>query len=170
MGEIAPPRRLAVEDDRDKFDCGRDSLNNWFRRHAWHNQQSDVSRTSVLADSSGGSIAGFVSLSATQIQRGWLPKAAARNKPDPLPAILVGQFAVDLRYQGQGCATSLMRFALSTALRIADEVGCFAVVVHPLDEQACRFYRQFGFKDLPFDLAGSMAVRISLLRKNGFAH
>ncbi len=151
------------------FDCGRESLNNWFRRFAWHNQQSDVSRTSVIADLSNGRIAGFVSLSATQIERSWLPKTATRNKPDPMPAILLGQLAVDLSFQGCGCATSLMRFALNTALRIADEIGCFAVVAHPLDEHLRGFYRQFGFKNFPFDPGCSMAVRISVLRANGLS-
>jgi hypothetical protein len=40
MAEVAPPRPLAEDDERNHFDCGRDSLNAWFRRHAWHNHVS----------------------------------------------------------------------------------------------------------------------------------
>ena len=31
MGALTPPRPLRAEDDRDGFDCGRDSLNQWLR-------------------------------------------------------------------------------------------------------------------------------------------
>ncbi|MCF8710416.1 hypothetical protein [Rhizorhapis sp. SPR117] len=97
MGGLTPPRPLAEEDDRDAFDCGRDSLNQWFRRNAWRNQQSGVSRTSVICDSETGRVVGYVSLSAAQIERAFVPKADQRNRPDPLPALLLGQLAVDCR-------------------------------------------------------------------------
>jgi len=83
MAGITPPRPLAAADDRDRFDCGRESLNLWFRRHAWHHQESDVSRTSVIGDAATGEIVGYTSLSAAQIEREHLPKSARRNRPDP---------------------------------------------------------------------------------------
>ena len=45
-----PPRPLAADDDTAAFDCGRDALNHWFRRHAWRNQELGVSRTTVICD------------------------------------------------------------------------------------------------------------------------
>jgi len=162
-----PPRPLMHEDDRSCFDCGRDALNNWFRRHAWHNQESGVSRTSVICVSETNEIAGYVSLSAAQIERVWLAKAQQRNRPDPIPAVLLGQLAIDQRYQGRGYARSLMFFALTTAVRLSKEVGCFCVLTHPLDDGVRTFYRSFGFEELPFDPERSMAVRIKDLEYNG---
>lgn len=150
------------------FDCGRESLNLWFRRHSWRNQQSGVSRTNVICDVANGLIAGYVSLSAAQIERAYLPRAAQRNRPDPIPALLLGQLAVDKRYQGQGVARSLMWFALKTAVRFARDVGCFCVITHPLDDDVRTFYAQFGFEVLPFDPRRAMAVRIADLERNGF--
>jgi predicted N-acetyltransferase YhbS len=168
MAVFTPPRPLAADDDTAAFDCGRDALNNWFRRHAWRNQELGVSRTTVIGDAEAGSIVGYVSLSTAQVERAWLPKAQQRNRPDPLPAVLLGQLAVDLRRQGQGIARSLMFYALTTAVRLSGLVGCFCVLTHPLDDDVRALYAAFGFEDLPFDPARSMAVRIADLVRSGF--
>lgn len=167
-GVTTAPRPLAAEDDTAVFDCGRAALNQWLRRHAWRNQELGVSRTSVVCDPATGDLIGFVSLSAAQIERAWLPKAQQRNRPDPMPAILLGQLAVDLRWQGRGVARSLVFYALTTAVRLSREVGCFCVLTHPLDDELRALYARFGFEDLPFDPARSMAVRICDLLHNGF--
>jgi predicted GNAT family acetyltransferase len=65
---------------------------------------------------------------------------------------------VDPRWQGRGVARSLMSFALTTAVRLSKEIGCLCVMTHPLDDGVRALYRSFGFEDLPFDLARSMAV------------
>ena len=168
MGRLTPPRPLTVADDCSAFNCGRQSMNQWFRRHAQRNQEGGVTRTTVVCDAASGEIAAYVSLSTCQIERAWLPKSAQRNQPDPLPAILLGQLAVDVRHQGKGYAAELLRFALSTAVRISGDIGCFAVLTHPLDETARAFYRHFGFDDLPFDPGRSMTVRIKDLVHAGF--
>lgn len=165
---FTPPRPLAADDDTTSFDCGRDALNHWFRRHAWRNQELGVSRTTVICHAQVASIAGYVSLSTAQVERAWLPKAQQRNRPDPLPAILLGQLAVDLRWQGQGLARSLMLHALTTAVRLSSEVGCFCVLTHRLDDDVRALHAAFGFEDLPFDPARSMAVRIADLVRSGF--
>jgi GNAT superfamily N-acetyltransferase len=165
MGRLTAPRPLIATDDRDTFDCGRESLNHWFRRHAWANQDNDASRTSVIRDASDERIAGFVSLCAAQIERAYLPKASQRNRPDPLPVILLGQLAVDRRNQGQGCARSLMQYALLTALRFSADIGCIGVVTHPLDDGVRSFYSAFDFRELPFDPSRRMMVRIVDLRR-----
>lgn len=168
MARLKPPRPLEAGDDRETFDCGRESMNQWFRRHAWRNQQLDVSRTTVLCDSETGVIAGYVTLSMGQIEREFLPKASQRNKPDALPIFLLGQLAVDRRFQGTGVARSLLFYALKTSVQVSRQVGCFAVLTHPLDEQSRGFYRRFGFEDLPCDPRRSMIVRIKDLEHNGF--
>jgi predicted N-acetyltransferase YhbS len=169
MAGLTPPRPLAADDDRESFDCGRDSINAWFRRHAWRNQQSGVSRTNVVCDPATGAIIGCVSLCAAQIERAFLPKSAQRNQPAVLPAALLGQLAVDRRYQGLGYARSLMWFALTTSVKFSKEIGCFGVFTHPLDDELRAFYRRFGFEDLPFDPRRAMIVRIADLERNGFA-
>lgn len=79
MAGLTAPRPLAATDNRHAFDCGRNSLNQWFRRHAWQNQEANVSRTTVICDTATGEVAGYVALSAAQIERALLPKSAQRN-------------------------------------------------------------------------------------------
>jgi len=169
LAGLTPPRPLTANDDCARFDCGRESINAWFRRHAWRNQQSGASRTNIVCDVTSGAVAGCVSLSAAQIEREFLPKSAQRNHADPVPAVLLGQLAIDRRYQGLGYARSLMWFALTTSVRFSKDVRCWGVLTHPLDDELRVFYRRFGFEDLPFDPGRAMVVRIADLERNGFA-
>lgn len=157
---VDPPRPLAPDDDRESFDCGRLALNVWFRRHAWTNQSNNVSRVTVLAEKNEGRLVGYFTLSAAQIERAFLPKAQQRNRPDPVPAILLGQLAVDLRYQGQGHATDLLLQAFRYALAASAHIGAAAVLTHPLDDGVRGFYARWGFQDLTFDPRRAMIVRM----------
>jgi predicted N-acetyltransferase YhbS len=161
-------RPLLDADDRSGFDCGRASMNDWFRRHAWRNQLSGVSRVSVIAELPSGAIVGYVALSAGQVQRDILPRSEQRNRPNDMPVILLGQLAVDLRCQRRGLARTLLFHALRTAVSVSREIGCFGVVTQPLDESVRAFYAQFGFVDLPFDPRRSMIVRMIDLKASGF--
>lgn len=167
MAEVTPPRPPAGNDERGTFDCGRDSLNAWFWRHAWHNQGAGVSRVNIVCDASTGLIVGYVTLSAAQIEREFLPKAQRRNRPIPLPATLLGQLAVHKDYHGQGHGRSLLLFALRTALRASRDVASFGVITHPLDDDLRAYYRRWGFEDLPFDPQRAMIVRMIDLEKGG---
>ncbi|NUJ81752.1 GNAT family N-acetyltransferase [Methylocystis sp. FS] len=166
MAAITPPRPLAESDDRSQFDCGRESLNNWFQRHAWPNHANDMSRVSVITDATTGRIVGYVALSAAQIERAYLPKAQQRNRPDPVPVLLLGQLAVDQAYQGRGYAVDLLHYALKTALRVSESVGSMGVIAHPLDDGVRGFYARWGFQELPFDPRRAMIVRMADLRAN----
>ena len=166
MMAVTPPRPLVEGDDLAYFDCGRESLNAWFRRHAWGNHVSGVSRVNVIADAGSGRIVGYVTLSAAQIERAFLPKPQQRNRPDPVPVTLLGQLAVDKDYQGQGHASSLLLFALKTALHASQTVGSLGVITHPLDDDVRRFYVRWGFQGLPFDPHHAMLVRMVDLQRS----
>ena len=161
---VEPPRPLTDADDRLTFDCGRQSMNAWFHRHALANQTSGASRVTVLAEAGTGRIAGYVTLSAAQIERAFLPKSQQRNQPDPLLVTLLGQLAVDRAFQGQGLATSLLSYALTAALAVSDVVGSIGVITHPLADGVRAFYVKWGFVDLPYDPRRAMMLRIVDMR------
>ena len=118
----------------------------------------------VVTDPASGRIVGYVSLSAAQVERAFLPKPQQRNRPDPVPVTLLRQLAIDRDFQGQGHAASLLIFALRTALQVAESVGSAGVLTHPLDDGVRRFYARWGFVDMPFDPRRAMLVRMSDLR------
>ena len=142
-------------------------MNQWFRRHAWVNHAAGISRSNVICNATTAEIVGYVTLSAAQIERAALPKSQQRNKPDPLPATLLGQLAVRKDHQGRGYASSLLLFALRTALRVSRDVGSFGVITHPLDDLARGFYARRGFQDLPFDPRRAMILRMIDIERSG---
>jgi GNAT superfamily N-acetyltransferase len=162
---VTPPRPLVEDDDCNLFDCGRGSLNIWFRRRAWANQISGASRVNVIADAASGRIVGYVTLSASQIERAFLPKSQQCNRPDPAPVMLLSQLAVDKDFQKQDHAASLLLFALKSALRASEIVGSIGVTTHPLDDRVRSFYARWGFQDLPFDPRHAMMMRMVDLQR-----
>jgi GNAT superfamily N-acetyltransferase len=165
--EVTTPRPLAEGDERARFDCGRESLNGWFQRHAWRNHVIGVSRVNVICDLATNSVVGFVALSAAQIQREYLAKPQRRNKPEEVPVTLLGQFAIDRRYHGKGYGGLLLQFALSTALRASREIASLGVLTHPLDDSVRAFHRRWGFQELAEDPRRSMIVRMVDLERSG---
>lgn len=118
----------------------------------------------VIAETASGRIAGYVTLSGALIERAFLPRPQRRNRPDPVPATLLGQLAVDRAFQGRGHAASLLLFALRTALVASETIGSLGVITHPLDDGVRGFYARWGFQDLPFDPRRAMFVRMVDLR------
>jgi GNAT superfamily N-acetyltransferase len=121
-----------------------------------------------MCDIESDKIAAYIALLTAEIRREFLIKAQQRNKPEAVPVILLGQLAVDTHYQRQGLAQSLLIFAFKTVLQIAEGVGCYGLMTHPLDESVRTFYQQYGFQDIPSDPARAMMVRVADLRANGF--
>jgi GNAT superfamily N-acetyltransferase len=167
VADVTAPRPLIETDDRSRFDCGRESLNQWFGRHAWTNHAAGISRTNIICDAITGEIVGYVTLSAAQIERAFLPRSLQRNKPDPVPVTLLGKLAIHKNYQGKGHARSLLLFALRTALAASRQIGSFGVITHPLDDGVRAFYARWGFQDLPFDPRRAMIVRMIDLERSG---
>jgi len=71
--------------------------------------------------------------------------------PEPIPVMVLGRLAVDTRHKGKNIGSALVRDALSRTLRVAEEVGLRALLVHALNERAADFYKRLGFVPSPFD-------------------
>jgi len=132
------------------FDCGRDPLNRFFIRFAFHNQQAGASQTYVaLAD---GVVAGCYTLAVGQVEYEDAPerliKGLARH---PVPIMLLARLAVAIEWQGKGLGAGLLKDAMLRTLQAADIAGIRAFAVHAKDEQAKAFYEHFNFVSSPAD-------------------
>ena len=132
------------------FDCGKPSLNDWLRRFALVNQQSDSARTYVVLRSN--QVVGYYSLAAGAVRKDESPERIAKGlAAHPIGVILLARLAVDRKEQGKGLGKTLLIDALRRALAAAEIVAARAVVVDALDEEALEFYRKYGFESSPLD-------------------
>ena len=91
----------------------------------------------------------YYALSARSVARASdLVGGVRRNAPDPIPCTLLGQLAVDARYQGKSAGARLLQDAIKRAARASMVVASRALIVDPSDERAEGFYQHFGFRCL----------------------
>ena len=161
MTELRRPEPLdAKRHDRQDFDCGDSSLNEWLRRYAGQNRRANTAATWVIADADDLVVA-YASLSMTGIDPSAAPTALAKGSPDPVPALLLGRLAVDRRHVGLGVGTALVAHVLAAALELNAAAACKAVVVVALDQRARSWWERLGFH--PFDPLDASCLDLYLL-------
>lgn len=142
------PRVLDSSHRLESFDCGKPSLNDWLTRHALQAQASGSARTYVILD--GERIAGYFSLTVGQVEAVDVPERVRKGMPNyPIPVIVLARLAVAREDQGRGIGVGMLQEAIQRALAIADHAGVRAILTHPIDEHAERFYSRFGFEPSP---------------------
>ena len=99
MALFTRPVRLKPEhrEALDKFECGERALDLWLPTKALPNDVTGGSRTFVSFSTETGELAGFFSLASHSVEHDDLRAKLRRNKPSPLPTILLGRLAVSKR-------------------------------------------------------------------------
>lgn len=140
--EIAPSKA-----QRNAFDCGEPSLNRWLATQAGQSMESRDAVTYLLMDgpSDAEVIAGYYCLASGSISRETTPTSMARRAPEPIPAVRMGRFAIDLAVQGQGWGAELLREALLSAVSGGKLIAARVMLVDAISEEARNFYVRFGF-------------------------
>jgi len=147
--QISAPRLLIEDDVSGHFDCGVQQLNEWFANQAWRNQKNGDSRTYVSTDVATGSVTGFYSLYARSLARDRIKGRLARNAPNPIPVILLGQLAVSVNAKGKGLGGSLFVDAVKRSQAAAEIIGARATITEAIDNSAKAFYVHLGMTLLP---------------------
>lgn len=148
MTELLRPELFDPErHDRRAFDCGDDSLNQWFQQYAGQNRRRNTAATWVIAQPDGV-VAAYATLSMTGIDRSEAPAPLGKQAPDPVPALLCGRLAVDRRYASLGVGTALVGHLLATAVELNHKAACKAVIVAALHGNARAWWLRFGFEPL----------------------
>ncbi|MBI5478090.1 MAG: GNAT family N-acetyltransferase [Deltaproteobacteria bacterium] len=141
-------RALRPGDDRAAFSSGDEALDRFFHRYAGQNQfRHYLGVTYVAVD--GGRVRGFATVAPRHIDIEDLPEAKRKKLPRyPVPVLGLARLAVDRSARAMGLGAQLLRFVLSIAVRLAEEVGCAGLVVDAKPD-AVAFYAKYGFT--PFD-------------------
>jgi GNAT superfamily N-acetyltransferase len=153
------PCSLREEHHIRDFDCGNDSLNQYLKEKALKSQQNDSARTFVVVED--GSVIAYYTVSSSAVAHAEAPGRLRRNRPDPVPAVLLGRFAVDSRFQGRKIGSSLLQDALLRLAKASNDIGIAVIIVDAISDEARRFYQERGFK--PFV---EESMRLYLLLKD----
>ena len=138
------PEPLGPQHRLEGFDCGKPTLNDWLLRHARQAQGSGSAKTFVVVDDAR--VVGYFSLTVGQIDT---LDAAERIRKGmgqyPLPVVILARLAVSTTDHGRGIGVGLLQEAIRRTMLIAEHAGIRAMLTHPIDEDATRFYTRFGF-------------------------
>jgi ribosomal protein S18 acetylase RimI-like enzyme len=147
---IAP---LNPTHDRTGFRCGVEALDNYLKKQAKQDIKRHISRVFVTTKPDNPKVViGYYTLSTLSIELNQIPEKLARKLPKhPVPAALIGRLAVNNAAQGQGVGKMLLADAIKRTLAVSDQIAIYAMVVDAINDNAKRFYEQFGFKRLSDD-------------------
>jgi GNAT superfamily N-acetyltransferase len=136
---------LAAQHRLEGFDCGKPALNDWLLRHARQAQGSGSAKTFVVAEDDDR-VAGYFSLTVGQVDTLEAPERIRKGMGQyPVPVVILARLAVSLKDQGCGIGFGMLQDAIRRTLMIAEQAGIRAMLTHPIDEEAARFYNRFGF-------------------------
>ncbi len=139
--------------DRSQFSCGSEPLDRYLKEQASQDARKRAAAPFVLVETESKRIAGYYTLSATNINVDDLTPQLVKRLKLPryprLPATLIGRLARDVNFPGQRLGELLLLDALSRASRTSREIASTAVIVDAKDERAIAFYRSFAFLTFP---------------------
>lgn len=146
---LRAPEPLAAQHRLEGFDCGKPALNDWLLRHARQAQGSGSAKTFVVADDDHR-VAGFFNLTVGQVDILEAPERIRQGMGQyPVPVVILARLAVSRADQGRGIGVGMLQDAIRRTLVIAHQAGVRAMLTHPIDEGAARFYARFGFMASP---------------------
>lgn len=125
------------------FSCGEASLDDFYhKKFAKQWQKNVLAGHEVVSDS--GEVVAFATMSATTIEKSKLGTFSKGLPYREVSFVLIGRFAVDKHYAGQGIGTLFIGHLVDIALKSAEQVGAFGVFVDALPG-AITFYEKLGF-------------------------
>ena len=135
---------------RDRFDCGKEPLNNYIQRNATKDVKNGTC-TCFIIKNKDEEVIGYYTLSTDSIPIEEAPKQFQKKiKYQYVPVILLGRLAIDKNHFGKGLGKLLLVNSLKKSLEVAtNHVGAVAVIVDPIDGEAEQFYLKYGFTPLP---------------------
>lgn len=138
------PQPLGPQHRLEGFECGKPALSEWLLRHARQAQSAGSAKTFVVTDDDR--VVAYFSLTVGQINTLEAPERARKGMGQyPLPVVVLARLAVSQQHQGRGIGIGLMQDAIRRTVLIAEQAGIRALLTHPIDAEATRFYTRFGF-------------------------
>ncbi|MFO1433090.1 MAG: GNAT family N-acetyltransferase [Candidatus Competibacteraceae bacterium] len=142
------PEALDASHRLETFDCGKPALDEWLMRHARQAQASGSAKTFIVADEER--VVGYFSLTVGQVDTLDAPERIRKGMGQyPIPVVVLARLAVSIQDQGREIGVGMLQDAIRRTLVISEQAGIRALLTHPVDEDAARFYQRFGFMSSP---------------------
>ena len=137
--------------NRKNFECEEKSLTDYIQKQVSQDVKKRLAICFVASDSDNN-IIGYYTLTSESLGRELIPEKYLQKVPKNYnaPVILLGRLARDQKEKGTGLGENLLLDALFRAFTISEEsIGAMAVVVDPINDYAIKFYKKYGFEQLP---------------------
>jgi predicted GNAT family N-acyltransferase len=137
--------------NRKAFECEEQQLTDYIKKQV----SQDIKKKLVVcfvAIDSDNNVIGYYTLSSESLGREQIPDKYLRKVPQNYnaPVILLGRLARNITAKGTGLGEHLLLDALFRAFTLSEEsIGAMAVVVDPMNQFAIKFYKKYGFEQLP---------------------
>ena len=146
------------------FTCGKKLLDDYLHTQAKQDVKRRLSACFILA-ANDNIVKGYYTLSSTSVRRELLPGNIIKKLPPSysnLPATLLGRLAINNSFKGQGLGELILMDALKRSYNTSlSSIGSMAVIVDPIDEDAVKFYKKYGFIQLPD--SGKMFISVDTI-------
>ncbi len=144
---LSAPQPLADQHQLTDFDSGEPSLDGRLKRRAAKNQANGSSRTYVVCE--GDTVIAYYCLAISAIGHAEAPSTMKRNRPDPVPALVLCRLDIHKDHHQRGIGTAPLNDAIRRANQAAYIAGVTALLVHAISEEARRFYLSRSFIESP---------------------
>lgn len=145
--------RFAIETltkahQRKTFSCGNERIDRYFREAVTQDIKRRYATCFVARDLETDGIAGFYTLSSSNVPLLSVPETLAKRLPryPTVPAVLIGWLGRDQTYAGLGLGEALLFDAIKTVAEAP--IGAHAIFADAIDGKAAAFYAAFGFAAL----------------------
>ncbi|MFZ3034431.1 MAG: GNAT family N-acetyltransferase [Parvibaculum sp.] len=139
---------LSKAHQRKTFSCGNERIDRHFRETVTQDVKRRYATCFVARDLETGQIAGFYTLSSSNVPLTAVPESLAKRLPryPTVPAVLIGWLGRDQSYAGFGLGEALLFDAIKTVIEAP--IGAHAIFADAIDGKAAAFYAAFGFMAL----------------------
>lgn len=150
-GPLTPPAPLEKHHRLDDFDSGAEELDLWLRQYGWTNHVSGNARVFVAARNE--LVVGYYALATAGVEKTEAPETIKKGGvPAQIGCLLLARLAVAQKEHGRGLDRGLLVDAIRRSVRIAEDAGVRALLIHARDDDARRFYmHQAEFQESPTD-------------------
>jgi predicted GNAT family N-acyltransferase len=137
--------------NRKAFECEEQQLTDYIKKQVSQDIKKKLAVCFVAIDSDNNVI-GYNTLSSESLGREQIPDKYLKKVPQNYnaPVILLGRLARNITAKGTGLGEHLLLDALFRAFTLSEEsIGAMAVVVDSMNQFAIKFYKKYGFEQLP---------------------